>query len=538
MDGTGERARRRRWRWLAMAGVGIAAVSSTAVAWELAADPDASPALCAPGDPNPEPGVQGDVPEGVTPAWDCGVRPIGFLAGANGSMAVAEHCAYTGAGLVGDGVRVIDVSDPTAPELVRVLSTSSRELLAAQVTDERGLLATRRRAEARDGQVLGRDMLVDIWDIFEDCTDPQLLGTVRLPTTSDLFGDPPGEVGGPAHNLKFNPTATKLYGSLPVHEIDLTNLDPSTWTFRNLHCAITEQFHLPHQAVPGLCDQLTDLESPMGAAGGLPAIDHEPSFNPDGSRLYLGGQLPTPDSLQMLVLDMTGPDPVLISETQNAPGHSIDFMTIDGREYLLHANEIAAPTACIPERLRPRFLGFADRAYVLDITDEAAPTHVSEIMLADSRFSQCGPSGGGPSTAYHEVDDPTDTHYAVIGFEAGGFRFFDVRDPAHPTEVAYFNHGRSEHTKSYVIPETGHIWASDANGFWVLELEPQVRAALGLQPTEEHAPVAPAAPAADAEVAGALARRASLPATGTAAPWLLGATLLALALVARRLAAR
>jgi hypothetical protein len=460
----------------------IAGVTSTAVALELGGEPATSPALCAPGDPNPEPGLQGDVPIGAAPDWDCGVSPVGFLGGANGAMAVAGHCAYTGGGLAsGAGVRVIDVSDETKPALVKVLDTGSRELLAAQVTADRALLATRHRAEARDGQVLGRDMLVDVWDV-RTCTDPKLLGTVRLPTTSDIFGDPPGEVGGPAHNLKFNPSATKLYGSLPVHEIDLTNLDdPSTWTARNLHCTVTNQTHLPHKTVPGLCEQLTETESPMGAAGGMPPTDHEPTFSPDGSRLYIGGQLPTPDSNNMTVLDMTGPDPVVLSVTEQAPGHSIDVMTINGRRYLLHSNEISATGCALPEELRPRYLTFADRAYVLDITDETAPVKTSEIRLGASRFDQCSPSAiFGPSTAYHEVDDPTDTTYAVIGFESAGFRIFDMRDPTKPVEVAYFNHGRSEHTKSYVIPETGHIWASDANGFWVLALEPQVRHHLGL----------------------------------------------------------
>ena len=90
---------------------------------------------------------------------------------------------------------------------------------------------------------------------------------------------------------------------------------------------------------------------------------------------------------------------------------------------------------------------------------------------------------GGPSTAYHDVDDPIDTHYAVIGFTSAGHRIFDMRNPKAPVEVAYFNHGASEHTKSYVIHETGHIWASNAKGFWVLELEPQVRQHLGLDDT-------------------------------------------------------
>jgi hypothetical protein len=458
-------------------------LASTAAALALTGEDDRSPALCAPGDPNPEPGTQGDVPSGAEPDWDCGVRPVGFLEGANGAMAVADTCAYTGGGHEdGTGVRVIDVSEPAEPRLVRVLDTSSRELLAAQVARGRALLATRHRdTEAQEGQVLGRDMLVDVWDIRR-CTDPQLLGTVRLPTQSDTFGDPPGELGGPAHNLKFNPSATRLYGSIPLHEVDLTDLDdPSTWTVRNLHCTITEQHHLPHSTVPGLCDALSGVDHPFGAASNSPPTDHEPTFSPDGSRLYIGGQLPQPDSNAMWVLDMTGPDPVVLSVTQGAPGHAIDFMTIGGREYLLHSNEIAAATACVPEQIRPSFLGFGDRAFVLDITDETAPVRTSEILLADSRFDNCGPGNtGGPSTAYHDVDDPADTTYAVISFESAGFRFFDVRDPEHPVEVAYWNHGASQHTSPYVIAETGHIWASDANGFWVLELEPQVRDQLGL----------------------------------------------------------
>ena len=47
-------------------------------------------------------------------------------------------------------------------------------------------------------------------------------------------------------------------------------------------------------------------------------------------------------------------------------------MTINGREYLLHSNEITATGCLLPEQLRPTWLGFADRAYVLDITNERA----------------------------------------------------------------------------------------------------------------------------------------------------------------------
>lgn len=456
-----------------------------------------------PDDTNREPGIQGDVPRGATAEWDCGVHEIGILPGANGEMAVAGTCAYTGGGAEETeevdeehpGVRVIDVSNPREPKLARVLDTGSRELLAAQVSPDgtRALLATRHRDKVqREGQVLGRDMLIDVWDIHEDCTDPQLLGTVVFPTQSKTFGDP-AELGGPAHNLKFNPSATRLYGTMPLHEVNLDSLDPSTWTVRDLQCAITDQYHEPFVAVPGLCAAFGGVDHPFGTLSNQPTIGHEPTFSPDGSRLYVGGQQSHHlNGNAMLVLDMTGPDPVVLSVTQEAPGHSIDFMTVDGGEYLLHSNEIAS-TSCVPELIRPNTLGFGDRAFILDITDdrERAPVKTSQIILEDSKSSNCGPANtGGPSIAYHDVDDSLDSSYAVINFGSAGFRFFDIRNPADPEkleEVAYFNWGPSEHTKSYIIPETGHIWVSDADGFRVLELEPLVIEYLKLSPPSREA---------------------------------------------------
>ena len=446
---------------------------------------EASPALCTPDDPNREQGMQGNTrPSGA--AWDCGVHQIGHLAGAGGAMAVAGTCAYTGGGAPEDyehaGVRVIDVSVPTNPQLVKVLDTGSRELLAARIVGDRGVLATRHRdTEAQEGQVNGRDMLIDVWDIGADCTNPIPKGTLRFPTTAPILGDIPGELGGPGHNLALNPTATKLYGSLPVHEADITDLDdPSSWTVRDLHCMIANQYHEPYVAVPGSCEAITSAGLPTGQG---PQLDHEPVFRPDGDRLYIGGQTPAgTNSNNMWIVNMESGEPVVESVTPDSPGHSIDYATIDGKPYLLHSNEIGG-TACVPEGVRPTLLGFGDRAWLLDISDETKPgVRKSEIILEKSKFENCGSGGntGGPTTAYHDVDDPLDSSYAVIGFGPAGFRFFDIRDPEAPVEVAYFNHGSSSHTKPYIIPETGHIWVSDSRGFSVLELEPQVSQHLGL----------------------------------------------------------
>jgi hypothetical protein len=73
-----------------------------------------------------------------------------------------------------------------------------------------------------------------------------------------------------------------------------------------------------------------------------------------------------------------------------------------------------------------------------------------------------------------------------------GLRIFDVRDPLRPTEVAYFNPGMIVAPgDSPVLDKAwghvrydrarGQIWlATQTGGFWVVELEPQVRKALGL----------------------------------------------------------
>jgi hypothetical protein len=73
---------------------------------------------------------------------------------------------------------------------------------------------------------------------------------------------------------------------------------------------------------------------------------------------------------------------------------------------------------------------------------------------------------------------------------SAGLRVFDVRNPQKPTEVAYYNPGiysslfGSSFESTIFHPRydgKGHSWLTSGHGgFWVLEVEPQVRAALGL----------------------------------------------------------
>ena len=72
-----------------------------------------------------------------------------------------------------------------------------------------------------------------------------------------------------------------------------------------------------------------------------------------------------------------------------------------------------------------------------------------------------------------------------------GIRVFDVRNPAQPTEVAYFNPGDVDPSASTTLdhawghirylPQSGQLWFATADGgFWVVRLERQVRQYLGL----------------------------------------------------------
>lgn len=131
------------------------------------------------------------------------------------------------------------------------------------------------------------------------------------------------------------------------------------------------------------------------------------------------------------------------------------------------------------------------------------PVRVSELGLAINEPVNCLvqlASGVHPTIHYNEVDDPDDTTFALLGMGTAGLRLFDVRDPANPTEVAYFNSGLISTDDGPAVLDsvfshvaynasTGHIWLpTRSGGFWVLELGPQGRAVLDLPPADAQYP--------------------------------------------------
>ncbi len=427
----------------------------------------------------PETGIRGDVPLAdqlsgrAEQGYSCGLSLVGFEPlggrGGNGNMAWAGDCAY----IAGNGIAVVDVSDPTAPRQVSTLrgpgSDATVETIHAVVAPDRAILVTGRYGLfGMTG--IGEPAPVDVWDV-SDCRVPRHLSTFTLPWN--------------AHNLTLSADAKTVWNTLPLQAMDIS--DPTQPRY------------------------LGNLEDQLRAQGvNKLMFAHEAWPSPDGRRLYVGGQMAGDEEL--LILDVEGwPErPARVVGRTPTPGHSIRPATIGGKPYLINSDEsIISPTAkgCLPTLFTP--VGGASQPFLTDISNETAPVVRSQYRLPINEPSSCLAQVASMSNAsvhYQDVDDPEDTTFAMLSMWHAGLRVVDVRNPHQPREVAYFNPGRfrlanpsggggisgsmgiltpndldQAWAHSRYVPETGHIWLTTrSGGFWVLELQPHIRAALGL----------------------------------------------------------
>jgi hypothetical protein len=413
----------------------------------------------------PETGLQGEVPRvdqlsgRAFQGYNCGVALVGHndLGGHGGhaNMAWVDHCAYVAS--AGQGISVVDVSDPADPVHVSTLtgpgSTLAIETIAATRVGDRAVLVAGRYGP----MPIAVPAPMDIYDV-RDCAHPQLMSTFTFPEN--------------IHNLTFSPDGTRLYATLPLQVLDITDLAAPVYL--------------------GKLENEIPQPAPLGKY-----LSHEVMTSPDGNTLYLGGQ--TPEFSYFTIVDVTGwPErhSTVLSQVEGR-GHSIRLARIKGRTYALHSEEsIIGPTAkgCMPETLNP-FAGAA-QPWLSDVTDPANPImRIGQFRLAINEPENCAAEaldGENASVHYHDVDDPGRTTFAMLSMWNAGLRIVDVRDPASPREVAYFNPGAFTTPGDDLLLDkawghvrydqaTGQIWfATQSGGFWVVELEPQVRRALGL----------------------------------------------------------
>src|SRR5690606_18065965 len=135
--------------------------------------------------------------------YSCGLSLVGYSSlgarGGNANMAWVDECAY----VAGDGIAVVDVADPTAPEHIDTLHTAGSaatvETLHAVEAPDRSILVTGRYGFWGMTGV-GSAAPVDVWDV-SDCRAPELLSTIQLPSN--------------AHNLTLSADGRTLWNTLP-----------------------------------------------------------------------------------------------------------------------------------------------------------------------------------------------------------------------------------------------------------------------------------------------------------------------------------
>ena len=481
-----------------------------------------SPALCGPGDVK-EPGIQGDVPAGLTNwKYNCGVRLVGQLP-LRGNVQGVGKCAYVrvstqrarpmipgpGAQITpGQGrtfdreavtamIHVIDVSNPARPREVRAVPVK-------YASESFRVVANANRAVMVSGS--------SVYDI-KDCLNPVLKGEIQWPAIHIGRNPPPGGGGGTGmlpHDLRINHAGTKVYGSFGLWEADITNLDdPKTWKIADFRCDVASQTPGPWQeihraAIAAGRSICADAANPnganwMNAASSLqttllwPTLSHGITVSGDDKRVFIADQAPgagwVPGPTLHVVDISQGPAKVL-GKTRGA-GHSTDWFRAGSGEYVIHANEggtsgigpARGGDPCAPYP-RSQALGWAFEALVTDVTDPTRPTNLSMLGLAINHPDNCQvrkASGRDPWVAYHLIDNPMNAKFAAVNFNSSGLRIFDIRQPANPTEVAYFNHGALQHAGvGYYDAARGLIYAAGADGLWILALEPQVKRRLRL----------------------------------------------------------
>ena len=346
------------------------------------------------------------------------------------------------------GVAALDMSHPAHPVQTATLTElpmmSPHESLS--LNPRRGLLAA----------VLGNPStypgLVSIYDVSGDCRHPVLDSTALVAR----FG----------HEGNFSPDGKTFYAAgtavKAITAIDVTN--PKE----------------PHAIWQG-------NESSHGL-----------TISDDGNRAYVAD----PANAQLLILDTrqiqarrSDPQAQEVSRLTWGPAtipQNAIPIRIKGKPYILEFDEYAfrfsGPTP-------PDTVG-AGR--IIDVSNERHPRVVSNLRLDVNQpaghheaVAAGDPGTMNPAQGYaaHYCNLPREVDPAIVAcsFISSGLRVFDIRDPRHPREIAYFvappkpefengyNGSNFAMSKPAFAPERREVWYSDGGtGFYVLRLDKSV----------------------------------------------------------------
>lgn len=351
------------------------------------------------------------------------------------------------------GTHVLDMKYPENPkstvDLRSPAMSSPHESLSLHAG--RGLLA------ANLGNLVTGPGFVDVYDVKTDCRHPKLLSTY-----------PVGVLG---HEGNFSPDGNTFWVAAPWG--GYAERDVGTLT-------------------------AVDVSNPLAPRTLWTSTAYTPhgvSISPDGNTLYMADVAPSRGLTILDVSEIQARAPVptvrkishLTWDTASIPQLAIPI-TIKGRPYLIEVDEFTHDTITnfFTRQSFSRPEDMVGAARIIDIADPAKPRVVSDLRLAvnqpQARVSgQGGDPGAETATGYTahycSVPTPVDPPIVACSFILSGLRIFDIRDPLHPREVAYFNPPTTSGvpyaamSAPAFVPERNEIWYTDVNyGFFALRV--------------------------------------------------------------------
>src|SRR3954447_13068333 len=461
----------------AVAAVTALVVTHSAVGAAPAPTPPAlSDAACGPGS-LPE-ATQGRAPSAdyssgrAAQGYTCNTEVVGHY-GKSGGFKVLRYvdpaghvCAYYDSTLLfpkdavtnaeGPGVFVLDMTDPSHPVVTDTLKIpamlSPHESLL--LNDERGLLV------ADMGYPSFNPGFVDVYSLSADCRHPVLESSA-----------PMGVLG---HESAFAPDGRTFYvsstGGQTLTAVDLTDPKMPTIVFAKFGV----DFHGMRLSDDGNRLYVADIggaNTGYGSSAGLTILDVS----------QIQQRVPNPQGTT--VSHLTRP-------TVSIPQVPIP-MTIAGHRYLLEVDEYTARTVG-QQAFQYDPNDPVGAARIINIDDEAHPYVTSDLRLAVNQPENRGGdqkndpganfAAQGYAGHYCSVPREVDPGIVACSFILSGERVFNIQNPRHPREVAYFNMPRMPSTTStssgaYAMSQAAwdlkrhEIWYSDGNsGFFVFKV--------------------------------------------------------------------
>lgn len=420
-------------------------------------------ASCGEGD-HPETALQGQVPAGLRASgfkgFNCNLKLIAQSRGEGASWMHAfftdrdEHrCSYydTSSPVNGTanrthlGTVVVDTTDPRRPAETGYLTTSSMldPWESLKVHTERQLLLAENGTNAAGGPQL------DVYDLSGDCRYPQLLSSVATGTAAngDASALPAGEILK-GHEGNVSPDGLtwysgdrgtpKKYTATDISDTrhpklittwTLPQIYPATWSVTTHGLALSEdgnRAYVSHAAVPSV----SSVSSTLAPVDGVLILDVS----------QVQARLPNPQITEVGHLFWR----------DGAQSQMYIPIKIKDRRYLVGVDEVGAgggnATANVQAACTAGLPTFA-MARIIDIEDERHPKVASRLMLEIHDPANCnavlpdivGLSGFTYGSHYCSVDNKRDATTLTCAYFNSGLRVFDIRNPTHPREIAYFN---------------------------------------------------------------------------------------------------